>query len=116
MCYSLGIPSITIDWFQATLYTRVLVNVTKRMKNHPFCSTHLSISFWVIKKMISPLHSAPIQKFSEVFNFIVLPMLMERRAPPFCRGGGELVCFQPKMYIYLFVELSFFASSWYKPK
>ena len=35
--------TIYMDWFQTTLYTRVLVNVTKWMKKHPF----YGISFYI---------------------------------------------------------------------
>ena len=35
---------LLIDWFQTTLYTRVIVNVTKRMKRHPFCGANFSLN------------------------------------------------------------------------
>ena len=36
-----------LDWFQTTLYTRVLTNTTKRMKKHPFCGARFSIKIWI---------------------------------------------------------------------
>ena len=35
---------IQIDWFQMTLYTRVLVNITKLMKKNPFGGASFSIN------------------------------------------------------------------------
>ena len=42
---------IIIDWFQTKLYTRVIVNITKRMKKHPFWGARFSINFWVQRKL-----------------------------------------------------------------
>ena len=53
MFYLLPLPFPPIlshhyDWFQTKLYTRVPVNVTKRMKNPPFCGARSSINIWII--------------------------------------------------------------------
>ena len=42
------------DWFQTTLYTRVLLNVTKRMKKHPFFGVFSSINTLVFYYPITP--------------------------------------------------------------
>ena len=39
------LPLPVLDWFQMTLYKRVLVNFTKRKKKHPFCGERSSINF-----------------------------------------------------------------------
>ena len=62
--------------------TRLLVNVTKWMKNHPFLGARLSINFWTWRKII-PLYPASIQKWSGLFHFILSQMLAEKLAPPF---------------------------------
>ena len=49
--------------------TRVLVNFTKCMKKHSFCSARFSIIIWNYKKKF-PLHPAPIQKFNEIYIYI----------------------------------------------
>ena len=56
------------DWFHIILYTRVLLNTTKWMKNHQFCGAHLSINFCILKP--NPLHPASIAKCSGLFNLI----------------------------------------------
>ena len=49
------------DWFQTTIYTRVQVNITKRMKNHPVCSELFSINIWLKNKQSNQLQPAAIR-------------------------------------------------------
>ena len=48
-----------MDWFHTTLYTRVLVNITKLMKNHPICGARFSVNIWNSLKIFSSLHLPP---------------------------------------------------------
>ena len=38
------------EWSQTTLYTRVLVNIKKWMKNNQFCSACFSINIWIFER------------------------------------------------------------------
>ena len=50
-------------WFQTTLYTRVLVNITKRMKKHPFYRARLSINIlFFIRYPTTPSTLSKIQR------------------------------------------------------
>ena len=51
-----------IDWLQKKFYIRLLVNATKRTKNHPFCGARFFINIWII--IMSPLQPAPLKKYS----------------------------------------------------
>ena len=66
-------------------------------------AVHFSPSIFGFKK-ISSLHSAPNQKCSGLFNFILLPMLMEKHSPPFY----QFFFVPTQENIDLFVDLSFF--------
>ena len=72
------------------------------MKRYPFCSASSSMNI-CHSTYISPLHSAYIQKFIEIFKF---PMLAEKRASPFVNVWGGLVTSQK--YLYLCRALIFF--------
>ena len=72
------------DWFQTTLNTRVLVNVTKFIKKSPILRCVFLQNVLVFFLTVSSLHLAPIQKCSGQFYFILFPMLTGKRAPLFC--------------------------------
>ena len=94
---------LTLDFLHTTLYTRVIVNFKKRMKKATILRCiflHQYLDF-----LISPLHPAPFEKFSGIFYFILFPMLVDKRAPPFCHC---FFSFQLKKIIYIFVEILFF--------
>ena len=91
-------------WFQTKLYTRVQVNVTKRMKEVTilrcmFLHRHL-VFFW---KQSAYYAQHP---FKNAVGWFFIPMLTEKCAPPFCQF---YFWFGPSpKNMYLFVELSFF--------
>ena len=58
------------DLLQTTLYTCLLVNTTKRIKNTNFAVQLSPSIFWIIKS-IRPWHSAPFQKFRGIFIYII---------------------------------------------
>ena len=71
-----------LDWFQITLYIRVLENVKKWMKK-PIFGARFFINFWYFKRKIITKHPSLIRKCIVLFNLILFSMLMEKCAPPF---------------------------------
>ena len=68
------------DWFQTTLYTRLLLNFTKRAKKNPFCSAHSSINIWVFQW--SHYTQKPFKNVV-VYLFILFQIFTEKQAPQF---------------------------------
>ena len=100
-----------MDWFQTTLYTRVIVNATRQMKKSPILRCTFFHQYLDFKRICS-LHPSPFQKCSGLKKSYVDYFISNVHH----RFVIFFVWFQPKIYIYLFVELSFLASSWYTPK
>ena len=75
-----------MDWFQKTLYTRVLVNITKLPKQGPIlrCTfLHRFLDLILNYPTTSSTHSKI--HWDILFYFILFQMLLEKRAPPFCQ-------------------------------
>ena len=91
-----------MDWFHTTLYTRVLVNITKLMKNHPICGARFSVNIWNSLKIFSSLHLPPFQnvvvwfKSSNIDGETCTTVL-----------SVFFVWFQPQKYLSLFGALFF---------
>ena len=58
------LPLPVLDWFQMTLYKRVIVNFTKWKKK----STHFAVNVPPSILFFCPLQPSPIQKFSGIYN------------------------------------------------
>ena len=97
-------------WLQMALHTRVLVKVTKRMKNNHF-AVHVPPSILGIKQ--NKLSHYTQQKNPVGYIFKNPNDDGETRTTILSVFG---VWFQPPKIIYLFLELYFFASSWYTTK
>ena len=84
------------------LYTRVVVNITKLIKKHPFLGTCFSLNIWIKQDKIIPLHPDPFQKCSGYF-FSCVDYCMSN-----AHHSSVSFCFffNPKTII--FVDLSYY--------
>ena len=101
--------TFSLHWFQTTLYTRVLLNVIKRMKKSPILLCTFLRQYLIF--LISPLHPAPIWYVLGWFKnisqcwfkniFQCWQINMHRRFVSF-------FLVPTKKHIFLFLELSYF--------
>ena len=92
---------IPLNWFQTTFYKWVLVNITKRMEKAPilrYTFLHQYLYF-----LTSHYTQRPFK--NSVDYFFLIPMLMDKRAPPFCQLFW--FCSKPNIFIYLCRDLFF---------
>ena len=80
-CLGLTAPHQLMYWLQMTLYTRVLVNITKRMNKETHFTVHVPKSMFGLK--ISKLSHYNQNPFKNVVSDLKIQILMEKQTTKF---------------------------------